>query len=234
MHEDVESLLALQRDDAAIRALEKRKSALEPKLMELDRRRQAASDAVTRTRAAIETEERKHRELQLRISEHKQLHERNVAQLDVVRRMRDATAAVAQVEQARKILADEESELQTMSRRLAEMRQSVDTQQLALEELEESQAEERARIATDRLAIEEELRHASQKRDGAAARVERPLLAKYDRIRIRRKGDAVFPLRGPSCGNCDTAIPLQRRNVMVTSKTIEVCEGCGVLLYASE
>jgi len=44
----------------------------------------------------------------------------------------------------------------------------------------------------------------------------------------------VFPLRGHSCANCDTVIPLQRRSAMLGSGATEICEGCGVLLYAGE
>ena len=49
-----------------------------------------------------------------------------------------------------------------------------------------------------------------------------------------RPEQALFALRGPSCGHCDTAIPLQRRNIMAGTGQIEVCEACGVLLYAGE
>ena len=59
----------------------------------------------------------------------------------------------------------------------------------------------------------------------------RPMLGKYDRIRGKRT-QALYALRGGSCGNCDTAVPLQRRNIMAGSGQIEVCEACGVLLYA--
>jgi uncharacterized protein len=62
--------------------------------------------------------------------------------------------------------------------------------------------------------------------------VARPLLHKYDRIRSRRRSTAVFALREVSCGNCDTAIPLNRRSIMINTGTIETCEACGVLLYA--
>jgi predicted nucleic acid-binding Zn-ribbon protein len=57
------------------------------------------------------------------------------------------------------------------------------------------------------------------------------MLGKYDRIRGKRQR-ALYALRGGSCGNCDTAVPLQRRNMMAGSGQIEVCEACGVLLYA--
>ena len=67
-----------------------------------------------------------------------------------------------------------------------------------------------------------------------AQAVPRPMLAKYDKVRSRRRAETLFPLRGPSCSACDTAIPTQRRAVMAASGTIEMCEGCGALLYAGE
>jgi predicted nucleic acid-binding Zn-ribbon protein len=57
------------------------------------------------------------------------------------------------------------------------------------------------------------------------------LRSKYDRIRVRRQPEAVFAMNGFSCGACDTAIPMQRRHVMSNTGAIEVCEGCGVLMY---
>jgi predicted nucleic acid-binding Zn-ribbon protein len=57
------------------------------------------------------------------------------------------------------------------------------------------------------------------------------MLGKYDRIRGKRT-QALYALRGGSCGNCDTSVPLQRRNLMAGTGQIEICEACGVLLYA--
>jgi len=234
VNQDIASLLALQADDAEIRKFHNRLAALEPKVLDLDRQRQVSADALARARHALESEERKQRELQTRVTEHRQLHERNLAQLDQVRKMREATAAMAQVEQARRVLADEEGVLAQMGRRVADLRQAVDTQQAALVALEEEQAGRRAELAAERAKIEEELKGARATREAKAASVPRPLLAKYERIAQRRRSDAVFPLRGPSCGNCDTAIPLQRRSEMAARGSVELCEACGVLLYASE
>ena len=207
MNQDIASLLALQADDAEIRKFHNRLAALEPKVLDLDRQRQVSADALARARHALESEERKQRELQTRVTEHRQLHERNLAQLDQVRKMREATAAMAQVEQARRVLADEEGVLAQMGRRVADLRQAVDTQQAALVALEEEQAGRRAELTAERAKIEEELKGARATREGKAASVPRPLLAKYERIAQRRRSDAVFPLRGPSCA---TATPPSR------------------------
>jgi predicted nucleic acid-binding Zn-ribbon protein len=234
MLSDVEALLSLQQEDSRIRELEDQLRGLDPRLAELDRRREAASAALNRARSAVDAEERRQRELSGKLSDHKQVQERNLAQLDAVKRLREATAAMAQVEASRRIIAEEESELQAIARRLTELRASVNTHETSLEEIELEQAAARGDIEAERGTIETTLGQARAERDAKTANVSRPLLGKYDRIRSRRK-KALYPLRGNSCGNCDTAIPMQRRNQMSSSSgAIEVCEACGVLLYRAE
>jgi predicted nucleic acid-binding Zn-ribbon protein len=148
--------------------------------------------------------------------------------------MREATAAMAQVEQARKILIEEESELQALTRRIADGHKSIAVHRDALVAEESDQAAEREALAAERATIEAELGAARAKRAQTASHVPKAILMKYDRIRGRRGEQAIFPLRGPSCGHCDTAIPLQRRNQMTGTGQIEVCEACGVLLNATQ
>jgi predicted nucleic acid-binding Zn-ribbon protein len=233
VQQDLEALLALQADDDVIDGLEAQLKALGPRLAELERRRKAVADHLAAAEASASADERKHRELEGRLADHKQRQERNLAHLDSVKRMREATAAMAQVEQARKILIEEESELQALARRIADGHKAIAAHRDALEAQDREQATERETIAAERAAIEGSLAEARAKRNQASARVSKSLLAKYDRIRGRRGEQALFPLRGPSCGHCDTAIPLQRRNLMLGTGQIEVCEACGVLLYAS-
>ena len=232
MVSEVEALLALQEDDARIAELEDRKRSLEPRMAALDRRREAAAAAVNRSRAAVEAEERRQRELQGKVNQHKHMQERNLAQLDAVKRLKEATAAMAQVESARRIIAEDESELAAMGRRLAELRSTVQTSESGLAEIESEQATARGEIDKEREEIDASLGEARVQREGKTAGVSKVLLGKYDRIRTRRV-QALYPLRGESCGNCDTAIPMQRRNQMAVNGPIDVCEACGVLLYRS-
>jgi predicted nucleic acid-binding Zn-ribbon protein len=234
VHQDLEALLALQADDDVIDALEGKLRALGPRLAELDRRRKAVAEHLAAAEASTEADERKHRDLEGRLTDHKQRQERNLAHLDSVKRMREATAAMAQVEQARKILIEEESELQTLARRIADGHKSIAAHRDALATEDLDQAAEREALAAERTAIEAELAEARTKRAQTASRVPKAILTKYDRIRGRRGEQAIFALRGPSCGHCDTAIPLQRRNQMIGTGQIEVCEACGVLLYATQ
>jgi predicted nucleic acid-binding Zn-ribbon protein len=101
-------------------------------------------------------------------------------------------------------------------------------------ELDSAQTEARASLSADQEKIEAELADARGVRAEKAKSVPRTLLLRYERIRSRKRVYAVFPLRGASCANCDTVLPLQRRSMMTGSGATEVCEGCGVMLYAAD
>jgi len=118
--------------------------------------------------------------------------------------------------------------------RLADSRKGASEREKALKDIEHAQEEARATLDSDRRALEKELNAVKVERDRKAQSVPRPLLQRYDRIRSRRRTTALFPLRGQSCAHCDTAIPVQRRSTMAATGATELCEGCGVLLYAAE
>jgi uncharacterized protein len=231
---ELAALLSLQDEDDAVDAVRSRLDELEPRSSALERAREQAARALEESRRDVEADEKRHRELEGRIQEHRQRHERNLAHLDSVKKMREATAAMMQVESGRKILLEEENELGTLTRRIAEGHRIFNERKNALEELELTQAEEREKLQAERSVLDSELAVAQRKRDETAARVSRTFLSKYDRIRARRRSHAVFAVSGMACSCCDTAIPVQRRNLMSTSGSIEICETCGVILYASE
>ena len=231
MQTELQSLLALQADDVVIHELEVRLQALEPRIAELDARRTRLVDGIERSSAAVAAEEKKQAYLRDKIVEHKQLIDRNQAQMDAVKTLKQATAAAAQMEQAKRIVSSEESDLLALNRRLEELRAVLAGQRSELTVLEAEQESARGEVAAERAAIDGEMAAAREKRKKSAASVPEGLRSRYDRIRGKRRVEAVFAMRGMACGNCDTAIPMQRRHVMTSTQAIELCEACGVLMY---
>jgi predicted nucleic acid-binding Zn-ribbon protein len=234
MQTDVKALLAVQQDDLEIYALEARLASLAPRLAALEKERSRAADAVERTRHATEAEEARHREARTRIETHRQLAERSQRQYESVTSPREATAAMAQLEQTKRMVTESERDAETVHARIENLRQQVTDLQKSLDEIEHTQAEARSSLDADRAAIEAELSTLRAKRDAHARAVPRAMLGTYDRVRRRRRAVSVFPLRGPSCSSCDTAVPTQRRASMAATGALEMCEGCGALLYAGE
>src|SRR5438093_3456447 len=146
--------------------------------------------------------------------------------------MREATAATAQLEQTKRMIDEDERELSAIGQRLIEANRVATEREEHAAQLEVAQAQARDSLVADEAALRTEISGVQQRRGDKASRVPRSLLSRYDRIRSRKRVHAVFPIRGNSCGHCDTMIPLQRRAQMVGSGATEICEGCGVLLYA--
>jgi len=234
MHPDVQSLLAVQGDDLEIYGLESQLAALAPRLAALENERSRAATELERARKAVEIEESRHREAAHRVETHRQLVDRSQRAYESVTSPREANAAMAQLEQTKRMVDDSTRDAAQIQGRINEMRHHVADLETALTDVERRQAEARLALDTERAAIEGELAQARAKRERTAQGVPRSMLAKYDKVRSRRRAETVFPLRGPSCSACDTAIPTQRRAAMAASGTIEMCEGCGALLYAAE
>lgn len=232
MATQLEALLVVQDDDMEIERLEAKRAALAPRRVSLDQVRARAAAEVARAAEAIDRETARARSLEAQVAEHRDRHEKNVAVLNQAHRLREATAAAAQVEAARRVLADEESELLALTRRIADLRAAFAAAQASLADLDARQVVERAALDAEAAAIDAELATARGKRAASAAAVEPALLARYERVFGRRRVRVVFPVRRGACGSCDTAVPLLRRPRLAVGDHIETCEACGVLLYA--
>lgn len=232
MNPDIERLLTLQRDDAELDGLHRRLHDLDAGVRALERERAEAAANLDKARADLAVEEKRQRELQSKFSEHKQLQEKNLAQLDAVKKAREATAAMSQIDITRRALMQDESDLQTAEQRLRSLRDQVVARELVLLEVDERIRDTRAATAGEREGIERDIATAREKRESSAQEVSPRLLGAYDRLRRRGRGAPLAEIRGASCGACNTAIPMQRRNQIMSGSTIDACEGCGVLLYA--
>jgi predicted nucleic acid-binding Zn-ribbon protein len=231
VYPELVAILALQEDDEAVRKVEGELASVMPRIASLDKARQRAQDECARADATLARETERFRSLEARVTEHRDRHEKNVNTLNQAHKLREATAAMAQVESAKRVVAEDESELLSLSRRLTDLRTAATLAHEALATLQLEQAEARAAIESERAGLGKRISDAQAKRMASAQKVTPSLLNRYDRMNTRRKGPAVFALHHFACGNCDTAVSMQRRPALSTGNVIETCEGCGVLLY---
>lgn len=234
MKPEVAALLEVQNEDLKTYEIEDKLSALMPRLAALEQDQKRASEAVAQAHKQVESEEQRQREVQDRLRQHREMRDKSETLLGQVTAPREAAAAMAQIEQAKRFIADEERDLATLQVRLGELRKLTVEREQAVKEIEKVQEATRTSLAADRVALEGELTAVKSAREKKAGGVARALVQRYDRIRSKRRSTAVFPLRGQSCAHCDTAIPVQRHATMVSTGETEMCEGCGVLLYAAD
>lgn len=233
MHPDLEALLALQEKDRAVMASDEALAELEPELHALDEALAAAERALDAARRGVEQAVGRRGELEGKIANYRQMQDQRRQRLEWVRGAKEASTLMAELDLARSVLAKEEAEFLRSGDAVGEAERKVSEAEKAVEAVRESQRAAREALQGKREAIAAEHERAMAARETAAKDVNAQLLSRYERIRRGKAPLAVYALHNGSCGHCYTAVPTQRRVLIQRGATIELCEACGVLLYAN-
>jgi len=148
-----------------------------------------------------------------------------------VRGAKEASAIMAELDMARGVLAKEEAEWLRSADDLQEAEDYVAEIEERVRALEEEQRPRRAELASQDGAYQAELVAARSVREEAAKGVDAKILQYYNRIHSGRAPNVLYPLTAGACGHCHTAVPLHRRQQIVSGPVVEPCEACGVLVY---
>ena len=148
MNADVAALLEVQNDDLRIYGIEDKLHALMPRVAALEVERKKAEESLVQAKQLVGAEEKRQRDLQDRLRQHRELREKSEGLLGQVTSPREAAAAMAQIEQAKKFVADEERELDTLSHRLTDLRKASAEREKAVSDIERLQQETRTTLDT--------------------------------------------------------------------------------------
>jgi predicted nucleic acid-binding Zn-ribbon protein len=162
------------------------------------------------------------------------MQEQRRQRLEWVRGAKEASTLMAELDLTRSVLAKEEAEFMRSGDLVTAAEIKVAEAERALENVKAGQAARREALQSKREAIYAERERAVAARNGQARSVKASVLVRYERIRRGKAPLALYRLHGDACGHCFTAVPTQRRSLILRGSTLEGCEACGVLLYAAE
>ncbi|HKW42269.1 MAG TPA: hypothetical protein VJN39_13545 [Gemmatimonadales bacterium] len=227
-------MLALQEKDQAVTDADERIAALAPDVARLDDAQAAAERVLAAAQAAIQAAIGRRDELEGKIANYRTMQEQRRQRLEWVRGAKEASTLMAELDLARSVLAKEEAEFMRSGDAVGEAERKAADAEKTLAHVRADQASAREALAGKREQIAADRESAVAERERAAAHISRPLLARYERIRRGKAPLALYSLHGDACGHCFTAVPTQRRALILRGASIEGCEACGVLLYAKE
>ena len=234
MHADLVKLLDLQAKDAAVAEVERRLDALRSEAGVLDQALDRAREVLETARRAAADAARRRDELEAKIEGYRVLQDRRQQRLEHVRNPKEASTLMAELDLARSVVAKEESDWVRSADAVTQAQFKAAEEERNVAAAAEGQVPERDRLAARRSELEAELEAAQREREESAARLDRPLRIRYERLRKARSGDVIVPLLGGSCGSCHTSVPLNRRGQIRAGLVLEACEVCGAILYPPE
>jgi uncharacterized protein len=234
MHADLVKLLDLQARDTAVEEVEARMRKLDSESAGLDQVLQRARDLLEGARRAVADGVRRRDELETRVESFRLLQERRQLRLEHVRNPKEASTLMAELDLARTVMNKEENDWVRSAEAVGALEVKVGEEERKVDAVLAEQGPERARLEARRAALAGERDAALQEREASAARIDRALRTRYDRLRRSRSANVVVPLVGGTCGACHTMIPLNRRSQIKSGAIVDGCEGCGAILYPQE
>ena len=230
----VEELLSLQLLDIEIvemaKELERVAGEIESERMELE----VLEDRVVEQRKKLEEADERLRKFQRSVQAGRATLKRLEGRAQAVTKMDQHLAVRIETETARRNLRIAEEDAM-------DALHDSESARVRLGDLETELAELRGSFESRSEQVE---RQRSELKDGIAVRegqkknrelhIERRVLRLYETVRSGRTDSALAPLTPDGvCGHCYTSVPLQRRADIRAGRDLAVCEGCGVILYAS-
>ncbi len=231
MGNDLSRLILLQKLDVEIRQLQDEVTSLPVRQEELERQFAVAVTEYLDLKSELENAQTDKRELETKIEEEQQRHQKFKNDLMKSTNEREYTTAVREIDVARKVI----SQLETETLKLMEQ----------IEKLESSLAEKTPAMELERQQVDRQLAGLRERTVDAEARLvelrsNRPglydLLSKearsnYDRLSRMKSGLALAEARSHSCRGCRMSIRPQVFNDIRRAESIIMCENCGRILY---
>ncbi|HHY36526.1 MAG TPA: hypothetical protein GX518_02420 [Firmicutes bacterium] len=97
--------------------------------------------------------------------------------------------------------------------------------------LEGQLAAKQAVYAREAGELEQELALLTAEREELLPRIDKELLALYQRLSASKKGQAVAPVQGDLCLGCRLSLPTNIVSLIITNERLQTCPNCERILY---
>jgi uncharacterized protein len=231
--EQLKNLIQLQELDLKIDALKKNLSLLPIDLKTLD-------DSLSKLRATDGIKKNRITELEKsrrQTSAAKELNQdrltRSNAKLESVQNTHEFQAATKEIEQLKKL----NQSLEEQDKKTEEELEGLQKEAAVLDEqIQKSQAqrdEQASFIAGKNSELNSSISTLLSERNNFASKVERRILAQYDRVRGARAGIGIVPAVGGRCKGCNMVVPPQLYNEIQRATTLHSCPSCHRILFVA-
>ena len=186
---------------------------------------------ITELTALIETATKERRTLEKDLEAHDSQMEKMRARLSELKTNKEYQAHLFEIEMANKKKGEIEERVLVYMEKIEEHQKGIAEAQTRKAEAEKQFAGEKTRLDSQQASLTAELSELEQKHKEIAVGVEKGLLARYAKLRVSRKDQALAPIRNGICFGCKLQISPQLVAQVKRSDAMLFCSFCGRLLY---
>jgi len=233
VREQLNTLEQLQELDLRIDELKKQKSTLPVAMKNVE-------TEYIKTKASADTKQNELNELdktfrqtQAAIELNKDRLTRANQKLEGVQNSQEFQAASKEIEQLKKLNLSLEEQLKKSTEEMTQGNELLKKLQDQFDKINNERDAQLEAISGQAGKLDGAIGELTKERDVFLSQLDRPLVAKYDRIRAARGGLGIVPASGGRCSGCNMMVPPQLFNEIQRYNNIQNCPSCHRLLYVS-
>ena len=231
LRDQVRALESLQELDFKIEQIKKSRVALPSKLKTIEEGFQRAKLAVDTKRNQLVELEKIERQAKAGMELNQERLNRASTKLEAVHNSNEYNAANKEIDQLKKMNSNLEAQLAKCVADLETERKALTDLEAALE-LKSSEREAQIQAGNDENSkLNRDIETLISQRVPFTEKVEKRILAQYDRIRAGRGGVGIVPTVSGRCSGCNMMVPPQLYNQIQRGAELHQCPSCNRLLF---
>jgi hypothetical protein len=231
MQEVLGRLLELQEVDNRIHEIEKTKRDFPQTIKQLKKEIDDFDGEIKEKMDQLKALEKEQRHFELEIEKANDFLKKSQDRLSSVRNNREYDALQEQIDVQREKISESETEIIRIMNATEEVQKELTQQRERFKDVRQKNETEIARLEKLLSSIEEKKAVEEEERKKISVRVDKKVLATYERVRGGYKnGVAVARIKRGACGGCFQRIPPQTVAEIKKQEKIMRCETCGRIL----
>jgi predicted nucleic acid-binding Zn-ribbon protein len=230
MSDTSELLLKLQGLDYQLGELERSKDYLPDMIDSLEGEINGAKQALDEASDQLEATKLDHKRLELRVKEKTTELERLKSQMTQIKTNKEYDALSREIDSTRQEIGGAEDGILEALEAIEQLNADIEEKTKALEELEETNGQQLANIKAEIDSVGDKIKIKQGERENILVRLDKPLVAVYERVRRGKGAGAVVAVRHRACSGCFKTLPPQLIQEIRRGERVITCDSCGRIL----
>jgi len=235
MQNDLEMLLKLQSIDYDLEELDRSKDYLPDMIKNLRKEIEEVSGTLKESEERLTQQSLQKKKLELDIEEINSELAKLQKQMRDIKTNREYDALVTEIASRKKKVSDNEEELLKTLAEIDELQDKIKEYKEKLVEVEKNNRVQLESLTREMDSIGIKIKQKQDERKNVSVRINKQMLATYERVKKVKGGAAVVPVKKRACSGCYKSLPPQKIQEIKKGENLITCDSCGrILIWTDE
>ena len=230
MQKDLEMLLKLQEIDYDLMELDRSKDYLPDMINNLKKEIEDTSNSLKESEERMTQQSLHRKKLELDLEQINSELEKLQKQMRVIKTNREYDALVNEIADRKMKISDAEEELLQTLTEIDELQDKIKEYREKLAEVEKGNQVQLENLQKELDSIGVKIKQKEDGRKNVSIRMNKYILATYERVKKVKGGVAVVPVKKRACSGCYKSLPPQRIQEIIKGDSLITCDSCGRIL----